>query len=223
MSTFPSDLREQVWRANRELLSAGLVVGTSGNVSGRDPGTGLIAIKPSGVSFADLAPEHLVVVDDHGRVVAGELKPSVDTLSHCLVYREREDVHGVVHTHSRYATTFAIRGEDVPVLTTTQAALFGGPIPCSGYAVIGEEEIGREVVRHVGGGSAVLMRSHGVFTIGATVDKALRAAIYTEECAEHAHLALQRGPVAALAPDAVAASRRWYLSDYGQQPVGRGA
>lgn len=223
MSTFPAELRELIWRANCDLPDAGLVVGTSGNVSGRDPVTGLIAIKPSGVSFTELRPEHLVVIDDSARVVEGDLKPSVDTMSHCLVYRERPDVNGVVHTHSRYATAFAIRGESVPVLTTTQASLFGGPIPCSDYAVIGEEEVGREIVRHVGDGSAVLLRSHGVFTIGPTVTKALRAATYTEECAEHAHLALQLGPVDPLTPEVVLASRDWYLSDYGQRPIGQGA
>lgn len=222
-NTFPSDLRDEIWRANCGLPGAGLVVGTSGNVSGRDPVTGLIAIKPSGVPFSDLQPEHLVVVEESGRVVEGTLKPSVDTMSHCLVYRGRNDVHGVVHTHSRYATAFAIRGESIPVLSTTHAALFGGPIPVSDYAVIGEEEIGREIVRHVGDGSAVLMRSHGVFTIGTSVSKAMRAATYTEECAEHAHLALQRGHVDPMATETVAESRRWYLSDYGQLATEEGA
>lgn len=216
-------LRKTVWQANIDLARHGLVAGTSGNVSARDPETGHIIIKPSGVSFDALQPEDLVVVDAMGKLVSGSLKPSVDTTSHCYVYRNRADVQGVVHTHSRYATVFAVRGEAIPVLTTTQAALFGGPIPCSDYAVIGGDEIGKQILAHVGDGTAVLLRSHGVFTIGASPGKALRAAIYTEESAECAHLALQRGPVAPLGDDVVAASRDWYLSDYGQTPVGTGS
>jgi L-ribulose-5-phosphate 4-epimerase len=216
-------LKAEVCQANRDLLAHGLVVGTSGNVSQRDPDSGLVVIKPSGVAFDALRPEDMSVVDLQGDVVEGPYKPSVDTASHVYVYRERPDVHGVVHTHSPYATTFAIRGEAIPVLTTTHASLFGGPIPISGYAVIGEEEVGREIVAHVGDGTAVLLRSHGVFTIGADAQRALRAALYTEECAEAAHLAMLRGPVEPMAPDVVRASREWYLYGYGQQPVGSGS
>lgn len=222
-SQVSDELRRRVWQANRDLATNGLVVGTSGNVSGRDPDTGHIVIKPSGVAFADLTAEGLVVVDDRGEVVSGSLKPSVDTASHCYVYRHRDDVGGIVHTHSPLATSFAVRGEDVPVLTTTHASLFGAPIPCSGYAVIGEEEVGKEIVRCIGDGSAVLLRSHGVFTIGVTPEKALRAAMYTEESAEVAHLALLRGPVPELDHQVVEASRSWYLAGYGQQPIGGGS
>lgn len=224
MSIDVSDqLRHRVCQANRDLAANGLVVGTSGNVSGRDPDTGYIVIKPSGVAFAELTADQLVVVDDHANVVSGSLKPSVDTASHCYVYRHRDDVGGIVHTHSPFATSFAVRGEDVPVLTTTHASLFGAPIPCSGYAVIGEEEVGAEIVRCLGDGSVVLLRSHGVFTIGVSAEKALRGAMYTEECAEVAHLALLRGPVPELDQEVVEASRAWYLADYGQQPVRGGS
>lgn len=222
-SNVSDELRQRVWQANRDLATNGLVVGTSGNVSGRDPDTGHIVIKPSGVAFSDLAAEDLVVVDDHGEVLSGSLKPSVDTTSHCYVYRQRDDVGGIVHTHSPFATSFAVRGEDVPVLTTTHASLFGAPIPCSDYAVIGEEEVGMEIVRCIGDGSAVLLRSHGVFTIGVTAEKALRAAMYTEESAEVAHLSLLRGPVTPLDRQVVDASRSWYLTGYGQRPVGGGS
>lgn len=218
------ELKRVICDANRELAASGLVVGTSGNVSGRDPETGLVVIKPSGVSFATLTPDDMSVVDVHGRPVEGPHRPSVDTLSHVYVYRHRDDVGGIVHTHSRYATTFAVRGEEIPPYTTTHAALFGGPIPVSGYAVIGEEEIGREIVEHIGEGSSILLRSHGVFTVGATAAQALRAAVYTEESAEVAHLALQRGSIDPMPAEQVAASRDWYLhGGYGQKAVGSGA
>ncbi|GAA4026700.1 L-ribulose-5-phosphate 4-epimerase [Arthrobacter methylotrophus] len=217
------ELKEEVCQANLDLLAHGLVVGTSGNVSGRDDESGLVVIKPSGVAFDVLRPEHMSVVDLHGTPVEGPYRPSVDTVSHVYVYRERADINGVVHTHSPYATSFALRGEPIPVFTTTHAALFGGPIPISGYAVIGEEEIGREIVAHVGVGTAVLMRSHGVFTIGADPQRALRSALYTEECAEAAHLAILRGYVEPLPPQVVQASRDWYLTGYGQRPIGAGS
>lgn len=218
------DLKETVWQANLDLVKHGLVVGTSGNVSGRDAETGLIVIKPSGVPFDALQPADMSVVDDRGTPVEGPHRPSVDTLSHAYVYRDMPDIRGVAHTHSPYATSFAVRGEEIAVYTTTHAALFGAPIPVSDYAVIGEEEIGREIVAHIGQGSAVLIRSHGVFTIGGSPQQALRAAMYAEEAAELAHIALLRGPVAPIPQERVEAMREWYLhGGYGQSAVGKGA
>jgi len=221
-STTLGQTKRDVLRGNLGLLKHGLVVGTSGNVSGRDPDSGLIVIKPSGVDFDDLTEESLCVVTLDGERVEGG-KPSVDTASHLYVYARRPDIGGIVHTHSPFATSFALRGEPIDVFSTTHAALFGGPIPVSAYATIGEEEIGREIVANVGDGTAVLLRFHGVFTLGRTPDQALRAAIYVEESAQCAHFALSRGDVSPLPSEVVAASRAWYVSDYGQSPIESGA
>lgn len=223
MSSEFAKLKKQVLEANLALKSSGLVVGTSGNASAIDREKGLVIIKPSGVEFEDLTVENLSVVDLDGKVVDGPFKPSVDTDSHLVVYRGRSDVGGIVHTHSPFATSFAVRGEQIEVLTTTHAALFGGPIPISDYAVIGEEEIGNEILRHIGDGSALLLRSHGVFTIGTNVQKAFRAALYVEESAEVNHIVLSRGPMSPLDPAVVDASREWYLHGYGQAQIGKGA
>jgi L-ribulose-5-phosphate 4-epimerase len=223
MSRSFSELKEKVLEANLGLKEAGLVAGTSGNVSGINENRDRVVIKPSGVEFSNLRKDDLSVVDLDGNIIDGPYKPSVDTASHLVVYRERLDVASVVHTHSPFATSFAARGESLRVLTTTHAALFGGPIPISDYAVIGEEEIGNEIIRHVGESSAVLLRSHGVFTIGSTIDKALRAAIYVEECAQVNHLSLSLGKVEWMPEDVVHAARNWYLSDYGQNPIGSGS
>ena len=150
------ELRTQVCQANKELKNNGLVLWTSGNVSARDPETGYVVIKPSGVLFDDLTPEKIVVIDLEGKVIDGDMKPSVDTLSHLYIYKHRSDINGVVHTHSPYATSFAITGEPLEIYTTTSAAVFGGPIPVSDFATIGEEEIGKEV--GVGGKEKVLRR-----------------------------------------------------------------
>jgi L-ribulose-5-phosphate 4-epimerase len=210
-------LRKTVWEANVALPQNGLVLWTSGNASGRDPETGLVVIKPSGVLFDDLTPENLVVVDVRGNVVEGELKPSVDTASHLYVYRHRADVHGMVHTHSPYATSFAIRGEPLRIYTTTSAAVFGGDIPVSDFATIGEEEIGREIVEKIGRNSAILMRSHGVFTIGKDVLSALKSAVILEETAQAVHYAMLRGPIAPLPGEVVEAGYRVYHTNYGQK------
>lgn len=217
------ELKKVVCDANKELPLAGLVSGTSGNVSQRDPKTGLIAIKPSGVNFHDLTPEDIAIVDGFGKQVEGPMKPSVDTASHCYVYRHRKDVGSIVHTHSRYATVFAIRGEPIPAVTTLAADLYGGSIPVTGYAVIGGEAIGQEIVKHIGDSSAVLLRNHGVFTIGADAAQAVRAATYVEETAEVTYLAMVLGPVEPLSPEAIRQAREWYLKEYGQEPVVSGA
>lgn len=209
-------LREAVWEANATLPKAGLVKWAQGNASGRDPATGLVAIKPSGARLDQLQPEDIVVVDLDGKVVEGKLKPSIDTASHLYVYRHRDDVHGIVHTHSPYATSFALRGEPIAVCSTTAAALFGMAIPVSDFATIGEEAIGREIVGKIGAANAILMRSHGVFAIGRTPMEALKYAIYVEEEAEILHIARTRGAVPELDAPTVGEARRMYLHDYGQ-------
>lgn len=210
------DLREEVFAANVALPANGLVMWTSGNASGRDEKTGLVAIKPSGVPFEELTPANLVLVDVDGTVVEGDLKPSVDTASHLYVYRHGDDVGGVVHTHSAYATSFAIRGEPLPIYTTTAAAVFGTEIPITEFAVIGEEDIGRQIIAKIGDCSAILVRQHGIFTVGDSAMAALKSAVVLEETAEAVHLALLRGDLTPLDPDVVADGYARYHADYGQ-------
>ncbi len=213
-----TELRTDVYKANIALSQSGLVRWSSGNASARDPESGLVVIKPSGVLPVNLSPACLVVVDLLGKVIEGDLKPSVDTVSHLHVYRHRRDVQGIVHTHSQYATAFAVQGRTLPVTTTTHACLFGGPIPCSELATIGEEEIGRAIIETIGAMEAVLMRNHGVFTIGRSVAAALKNAVYVEESAEATFFASQIGPEPVPLPAvAIAAARNMYLERYGQK------
>ena len=214
------ELRKQVWEANIALPANGLVLWTSGNASSRDPETGYVVIKPSGVLFDQLTPENLVIVDLDGNVIEGDLKPSVDTASHLYVYRHRPDVHGMVHTHSPYATSFAIRGEPLPIYTTTSAAVFGCDIPVSNFATIGEEEIGKEIVEQIGTCSAILIRSHGTFTIGKNVTEALKRSVILEETAQSVHYALLRGPVNPLPAEIVEYGYDIYHRTYGQKKDG---
>jgi L-ribulose-5-phosphate 4-epimerase len=209
-------LRQQVFEGNRMLPEAGLVTWTSGNVSGRDPETGHIVIKPSGVRYEAMRPEQMVVVDLAGRVIQGDLKPSVDAATHLYVYRHRPDVMGMVHTHSTFATAFAAVGKPIPVVLTAIADEFGGPIPLGDYCQIGGEEIGRELVRSIGDSRAILIKNHGVFTIGPTVEAAVKAAVMVEDVARTVYYAMQLGQPDEIPPDEVARAHQVYLNDYGQ-------
>ena len=209
-------LREQVWKLHLELPKNDLVRWTGGNVSGRDPATGLVAIKPSGVKYEDLRPEQLVVVDLDGKVVEGDQKFSSDTASHLYIYRHRPDVNGVVHTHSPYATAFAALGKPIPVYLTAIADEFGGPIPCGGFALIGGEEIGQVVVESIGASAACLLKNHGVFTIGPSAEAAVKAAVMVEDVARAVWLALQIGQPDEIPPEAVAKLHHRYTHVYGQ-------
>jgi L-ribulose-5-phosphate 4-epimerase len=210
------ELRETLWALHLELPKNDLVKWTGGNVSARDPETGYVVIKPSGVRYEDMTPEDMVIVDLDGDVIEGEFNPSSDTLSHLYIYRHRPDVGGVVHTHSPYATAFAAVGKPIPVCLTAIADEFGGPIPCGGFALIGSEAIGRVVVESIGSSSAVLLRKHGVFTIGVNAEAAVKAAVMTEDVAKSVWLAMQIGKVEPIAEEDVAQLHDRYSNVYGQ-------
>ncbi|NLD43821.1 MAG: L-ribulose-5-phosphate 4-epimerase [Chloroflexi bacterium] len=210
-------LRRQVCEANLMLPKSGLVTWTSGNVSGRDPETGLVVIKPSGVRYEKMTPADMVVIDLEGNIVEGPLVPSVDAPTHLVVYRQRPDVGGVVHTHSPYATAFAALGKPIPVYLTAIADEFGCGIPVGDYAQIGGEEIGLEIVRSIGDSPAILMKNHGVFTIGPNAMAAVKAAVMTEDVARTVFFALQMGQPEEIPADEVARAHRRYVEQYGQR------
>lgn len=211
-------LREELVQLHLELPKNNLVAWTSGNVSVRDPETNLIVIKPSGIKFPDLAPENMVVVDIEGAIVEGDYKASSDTASHCYIYRHMPAVYGVVHTHSRYATAFATHGRPIPCITTAIGDEFGGDIPCGGFALIGGEEIGQLVVETLQGSRspACLLQSHGVFTIGPTAEKAVKAAVMTEDNAAIAWASLLLGPPLTIAQSDIDKLYDRYQNVYGQ-------
>ena len=209
-------LREDICRLHLLLPKYNLVTWTSGNVSGRDPETGFVVIKPSGIHYEDLKPEHMVIVTLDGAVVEGNLKVSSDTASHLYVYRRRPDVFGVVHTHSPYATAFAAVGQPIPVVLTAIADEFGCTIPCGGFALIGSEEIGKEVIESIGPSTAVLLKNHGVFTIGATPEAAVKAAVMVEDVARTVWIARQLGEPQVIPDETVRILRHRYATEYGQ-------
>ena len=212
------ELRIAVCELHAELPKNNLVAWTSGNVSARDPETNLVVIKPSGIKFPDLTPGNMVVVDINGRIVAGEYKASSDTASHCYIYRHMPQVNGIVHTHSRYATAFATHGRSIPCITTAMGDEFGGDIPCGGFALIGGEEIGQVVVETLqdSRSPACLLQSHGVFTVGPTAEKAVKAAVMTEDNAAIAWASLLMGNPLTIAPSDIDQLYDRYQNVYGQ-------
>ena len=196
-----------------------LVAWTSGNISARDPATDLVVIKPSGLRFDDLSPASMVVTDLQGRVVDGDLAPSSDTASHCYIYRHMPDVNGVVHTHSRYATAFAVVGEPIPCVTTAMADEFGGEIPCAGFCLIGGEDIGKLVVEALRDhrSPAALLQNHGVFTIGKSAEDAVKAAVMTEDNAAIVWTARQLGDLIPISQAEIDSLYDRYQNVYGQR------
>jgi L-ribulose-5-phosphate 4-epimerase len=201
-----------------ELVRYGLVAWTAGNVSGRVPGADRFVIKPSGVSYDDLTPESIVVCDLDGELVDGELAPSSDTAAHAYVYRHRPDIGGVVHTHSTYATAWAARGEPIPCVLTAMADEFGGEIPIGPFALIGDDSIGRGIVETLAGhrSPAVLMRNHGVFTIGKDARAAVKAAVMCEDVARTVHIARAGGEPIPIPPADIDRLYERYQNVYGQ-------
>ncbi len=210
------DLRSIVCHLHAELPRHNLVAWTSGNVSARDPKTGFVVIKPSGIRYEDLTPELMVVVDLDGKVMEGRHKPSSDTFAHVFVYRHRPDVNGVVHTHSTFATAWAAVGRPIPPVLTAICDEFGGPIPVGAYAKIGGDEIGQEIIRSIGVSPAILMKNHGVFTVGQTPEAAVKAAVMVEDVARTVFYAMQLGQPDEIPPEEVARAHRRYLEEYGQ-------
>ncbi|MDJ0334337.1 L-ribulose-5-phosphate 4-epimerase [Salinibacterium sp. G-O1] len=214
--------RADVAALHDELVRYGLVVWTGGNVSGRVPGADLFVIKPSGVSYADLTPENMILCDLDGDVVpdsaGSDRAPSSDTAAHAYVYRNMPHVGGVVHTHSTYATAWAARGQEIPCVITAMADEFGGPIPIGPFAIIGDDSIGRGIVETLGShrSRAVLMQNHGPFTIGSSAKDAVKAAVMVEDVARTVHIAREGGPLIPIPQEAIDRLFDRYQNVYGQ-------
>ncbi|MCW1734225.1 L-ribulose-5-phosphate 4-epimerase [Anaerorudis cellulosivorans] len=208
------ELKKEVWQANLDLVKHGLVLFTWGNASAIDREKGLVVIKPSGVSYDEMKPEDMVVVDMDGRVVEGRLKPSSDTPTHLVLYKAFGAIGGVVHTHSTYATAWAQAGRDIPNLGTTHADYFGGDIPCTAdmtrEEVEGdyERETGEVIVRRFAGIDpvyvpGVLVKNHGPFSWGKDAAEAVYHAAVMEEVAKMAAVTLDINPQATMNPHLV--------------------
>jgi L-ribulose-5-phosphate 4-epimerase len=219
-----TDLREEVFEANLGIYRARLVTMHSGNASGINRASGRIVIKPSGIDYEKLSPQHLVVTDLEGKKLqTGEpgdtLNPSVDLPHHSYLYRHCPELGGVVHTHSNYATSFALLGRPLAAYLTAIADEFGDGVPCAPYVDNLGNHIGEAILRHRTQAPAILLAHHGVFAFGPTPKAALKAAVMLEDVAKTCHLALSLGSPSPLSRDEV---HKWYTryhTTYGQPSV----
>ena len=207
------ELKESVFRANIDLVKLGLVVFTWGNVSGIDRQKGLVVIKPSGIPYESMAPDHMVVVDLDGKVVDSRLKPSSDTPTHLVLYKSFPAIGGIVHTHSSWATSWAQAGRDIPALGTTHADYFYGPVPCTRKLTAEEvnsayeQETGNVIVETFSRANldpaavpGVLVNNHAPFAWGKDAANAVHNAKVLEEIARMAYHTLMLNPNATIDP-----------------------
>jgi L-ribulose-5-phosphate 4-epimerase len=214
-------LRQEVFEANLGIYRSQLVTMHSGNASGIDRKSGRIVIKPSGVDYEKLSPNHLVVTDLNGNKMAtgesgDDLNPSVDLPHHSYLYRHCPDIGGVVHTHSNHATSFAVLGRAIPAYLTAIADEFGDEVPCAPYVDNVGDHIGEAILQYRTQAPAVLLAHHGVFAFGSSPKQALKAAVMLEDVAKTCHLALSLGLPSPLPKEEV---RKWYTryhTTYGQ-------
>lgn len=206
------ELKKEVFQANLDLVKRGLVIFTWGNVSGVDREKGLVVIKPSGVSYETMKPEDMVVVSlETGKVVEGDLNPSSDTPTHLVLYRAFQNIQGVVHTHSTYATAWAQAGKDIPNIGTTHADYFYKAVPCTAdmtkEEVEGKYELetGNVIVKRFEGINpdhtpGVLVKNHGPFTWGTSPANAVYNAKVLEQCAKMAFISFAINPETTMNP-----------------------
>lgn len=209
-------LRQEVYESLLELPKNRLVTMHSGTVSGRDPESGLIVIKPSGFRYDKLSPSDLLVMDLEGKILEGTLRPSSDTATHLYLYEHRPDIFGIVHTHSPYACIFAVLGKPIPAVMSS-AALLGGEIPIGGYAAVGGEDIGSEIIRKIGDASVIIMQNHGVYAVSSNVWQATINAVEVEDLAKIAHYAMLHGDPIVMTDQQIREFQEIYRTRYGQE------
>jgi L-ribulose-5-phosphate 4-epimerase len=202
------------------MAASGLARGTSGNMSARDPKSGYIVIKPSGIPYGDLRPVDMVVLDAHGEFIDGRRRPSTEYRMHLRVYVEMRDVFGIVHAHSPTATAYAVARRPLRIALAEGAAVFGPVVPLAPYATTGTEALGRAAALAMKTKKtlAALLESHGTIAVGASVEEAFANALHLEETARIQLLAETLGGAAPLSASECRRIRRRYLDNYGQRP-----
>lgn len=210
-------LRREVWETNLGIYRGGLVTEHAGNASGIDRKRGVVVIKPSGVDYLKMRPADMVVTDLEGRKLKGKWKPSVDLPHHLYLYQHCSEIGGIIHTHSNYATCFALLGRPIPVCLTAIADEFGEDIPCMPYVDNIGDHIGETILKYKTRAPSILLGQHGTFSWGPTPREALKAAVMLEDVAKTCLLAMLLGEPKPLPPEEV---KKWwdrYHTTYGQQ------
>lgn len=203
-------LRIEVCQWAIKASQTGLFEGTCGNLSACDREQGVAVITPSGLPYEQYTPEDMVVIDFEGNVLDGKHKPSSEWIMHTMVYKEKPEVGAVLHTHSPYASSFAVRNQGVPCILVEMVPTIGGDIPLAQFGMPGTDEVGREAVKVLNGRGGCLLANHGVLTVGSDLAQAFNRAGYIENAAKICALAQSSGTAVVLKPEVVEAIRVHY-------------
>ncbi|SLM19389.1 Ribulose-5-phosphate 4-epimerase-like epimerase or aldolase [uncultured spirochete] len=210
------EFKRAVVDGGMELLQQGLTVGTWGNLSVKDPETGLVYIKPSGMPYTSITPQDIVVMDERGAIVDGHRKPSIEFHLHLSIMRARSDVFAVIHTHPIYSSVFGVLREDIPAISEDFAQIVGDRASCCVYALPGTEELAKNVVVSLGEGKAVLIPNHGTVCVGHTLDEAMKVAAVVEKTAHIYLLARSIGTPHVLPHEDIVVMQDFMRNSYGQ-------
>ncbi len=211
------ELKEKVLEISLRMSRSGMCPATWGNVSGKDPESGLVVITPSGIPYEKIHPKDLCVVDLEGNMVDSKWKPSTELSTHLVFYRNKPWVNGVVHTHSIYATAFATLQKEIPVVVATLASGVGGSVPCTPYLPGGTEEFAKTAIETMGDRTGVLLGNHGVIGIGGSLEEAYTVVELIENAAKIYYIGLQIGEPNVLSENEIRKIREKYLTKYGQK------
>ena len=213
------ELRSELARYGKKMYDSQLVQATQGNISVRDPESGLICVTPSGADYQLLTAEDIVVVDENGVVVEGKWKPSVETPLHTLLLRRRADIDCVMHTHSPYATAFSLVHQPIPMFLAESALCLGGEVPVAPYMMSGTQAFAEHIAYHLGQGAAILWGNHGALVVGQTLSLTFSIAHALEDCAKTYTIAKQLGPLVPLPEGEAERLHAFWRQHYGQKAL----
>ncbi|MBE3558135.1 MAG: class II aldolase/adducin family protein [Ktedonobacteraceae bacterium] len=214
-----AELRSEVARYARKMYESQLVRATQGNLSARDPHSGLVCITPSGADYQLLTAEDIVVVDEQGKVVEGRWYPSVETPLHTLILRRRPDIHCVMHTHSPYATAFGVVYQPLPMILAESALCLGGEVPIAPYQMSGTAEFAELIANTLGNRSALIWGNHGAMVVGPDLPHTFSIAHALEDSAKVYTIARQLGTPVALPSDEIEKLHTFWTQNYGQKAL----
>lgn len=211
------NMKQELLLAGQEILASGLVAGTWGNLSVREPERKAFWITPSGMDYRYLEEDDLVLIAEQGRILEGLRKPSSEHRLHRQIYSNRPDVNGIIHTHSAFATAHAVAGISIPAVVEDLAQIVGGAVETAAYAEPGSQALAKNTLHALGDKSAVLLANHGLVGVGPTLAEALKVCQVVEKAAQIHIMARMLGQPVVLGAAEVACMRDSYLHNYGQR------
>lgn len=201
-------MREDVWNWTKQSYSEGLFAGTSGNLSMMDRETGVMVITPSSIPYETIRPEDMMVIKLDGTVLEGRHRPSSEWRMHAVIYQRKPEVNAVIHTHSPYATAFAVNNQKIPAILIEMVPFLGGDVPLAAFALPGTEEVGLEAVQVLKERTGCLLANHGVLAVGDTLRRAHLRAVYIEDAAKICSLALSNGEITTISEEQIAKMKK---------------